>query len=59
MSPVFSGYFKVILKLQSSQVKRTLIDIINESIIWKMNLLVVAATSIKFKISIPAYLMSK
>ena len=37
MSAVFSGYFKVILKLQSSQVKRTPIDIINESIIWKMN----------------------
>ena len=49
MSAVFSGYFKVILKLQSSQVKRTPIDIINESIIWKMNPLVVAATSIKFK----------
>ena len=49
MSAVFSGYFKAILKLQSSQVRRTLIDIINESIIWKMNPLVVDGTSIKFK----------
>ena len=33
MSAVYSVYFKAILKLQSSQVKRTLVDIINESII--------------------------
>ena len=35
--------------LQSRQVKRTPQDCINESIICKMNSLVVAATSLKFK----------
>ena len=35
--------------LQSKQVKRTPQDSINELIIWKMNLLVVPVTSVKFK----------
>ena len=35
--------------LQPHQVKSTPIYFIDELIIWKMNLLVVAATSIKFK----------
>ena len=35
--------------LQSNQVKRTPQDSINEFIIWKMNLLVVPVTGVKFK----------
>ena len=35
--------------LQSKQVKRTPQDSINELIIWKMNVLVVPVTSVKFK----------
>ena len=35
--------------LQSRQIKHTPIDSVNELIIWKMNLLVIAATRIKFK----------
>ena len=36
------------LHLQSQQIKRTTRDCVNESIIWKMNPLVVAKTSFKF-----------
>ena len=34
---------------QSRQVKRTFQNSINELIIWKMNLLVIPETSVKFK----------
>ena len=37
------------LALQSSQAKRTRQDCTNESIFWKMHMLVIAATSLKFK----------
>ena len=36
------------LRLQSRQVERTPQDSINELIIWKMNVLVVPETSVKF-----------
>ena len=50
MSGCFSGLvFDNVGTLQSSQVKRNPIDSINELIISSMNLLVIAATSIKFK----------
>ena len=37
------------LALQSSQAKRMRQDCTNESIFWKMHMLVIAATSLKFK----------
>ena len=41
--------------LQSSQVKRTLVDSINESIVWKLNLLVVSRIQIKIQFLIGLY----
>ena len=41
--------FGYLLGIQSRQVKCTPLDAINESIIWEMNPLVLATTSIKFK----------
>ena len=59
MSAVFSGYFKAILKLQSSQVKRAPIDIIkwidylkNESVSRCWN-------QYQIQLSIPVCVMSK
>ena len=43
------AYTKLHMKLQSQQLKRTPQDCINELIIWKMNPLVVATTSLEFK----------
>ena len=43
------AYTKLHIKLQSRQLKRTPQDCINELIIWKMNPLVVATTSLEFK----------
>ena len=41
--------------LQSNQVKRTPLDSINESIIWKLNPLVVSSIQIKIRFLIGLY----